>query len=411
MRKPVYVIVTPFYPSPREWQGAFCHDFAKAVAKTGRFDVRVFKPGRFSAYEYDGMRVAAFDEKMLPSAVFPFAFACRNARRFLAALAREGIDMRDVAVCHAHTAFFGIYPLALKKKTASCLSLLHHHDPQSFGLNLGALRHFPPYNMVQFPLLRKMHEAIDMHVFISSMVEKSFRSAPDASWTDYADYRRQMRWLGAFRPARIRRSCVLHNGVDVSRFSPAPPGAVRDGVFTIGCIGNFAVWKDQITLLRAAALMRADGIRNFRIRFVGSGPCLAECRRFASENGLDGIVSFEKECDHTRLPDFYRSLDLFALPSFFEGFGCVLTEAFACGVPFVTCEGQGMDDLVPPHERGRRLVPPRNPVALAEAIVRQMRDPAPQTLAGEIAIRPLVERFLDAVDRGRAGLSARASGA
>ena len=195
MGKPVYIVITPFFPSPTNWSGAYCYDFVVALRKTGHYRVEVFVPGKGDDYTIGDIRVHRFATRQLPSNVLPFLFSRRNQRNFLHAVDRIGIDIADVAVCHGHTANFTIYPLAVKRYNKKSLAVLHHHDPASFGLNLGLLRCFWPYNLMMFPVLRRLHEQMDVHVFISKLVRRSFLSAPDAEWTVYDGYRRQMRWL------------------------------------------------------------------------------------------------------------------------------------------------------------------------------------------------------------------------
>ena len=266
--------MTPFFPSPTNWRGAYCLDFAKALERKLKSEERrtkgeawqicVFVPNVGGDYEIDEVKVYTFRERRLPSNIFPNLFVQANQKAFLSAVERAGIRLEDVAVCHGNTANFGIYPLVVKKRNPKCKTLLHHHDLASFGLNMGALRHCWLYNMIQFPILRRMHEAIDTHVFISEASRSSFLSAPDASWTVYEDYRRQMRGL-PYRPARIRDSVVLHNGVDMRTFHKEPDrrrsmGEVDRTTFIIGCISNFIDLKDQETLIRAVGLLVEKGL-------------------------------------------------------------------------------------------------------------------------------------------------------
>ncbi len=397
----LYVVITPFFPASDSWRGAYCYDLAKALQKTGRYDVRVFVPGTGPDYDYQGVHVRRFPVKALPSAVFPFLFARYNVQSFLQKLKSEGIAPADVAVCHGHTAFLGIYPLALKRLNPKCLTLLHHHDLASFGLNLGRLRHFWPHKVVNFFLLRRMHERMDAHVFLSRKAETSFRAVPDASWSAYEDYRKQMWGLGFFRSPRIRHALVLHNGVDCRQFTPE--GRAGHSEFVIGCIANFGELKDHHSLLEALNRIR-NQLGDWRLRLIGSGPTLADCKSYVTEHGQQNRVSFETEVDHTQLPDFYRSFDLFVLPSYFEGFGCVFTEAWACGTPFITCEGQGMDDLILPEERHLWLCRPMNSADLAEKILHYYKNRPGQHMAGPIDIDVLVPRFVEQVEALRVKL-------
>lgn len=397
--KPIYVVVTPFFPSPDSWRGVYCYDFVQALRRIGRYDVRVFVPDAGPDYDYQGVHVCRFPVRKLPSAILPFLFAGWNVHSFLRKLQAEGVLPAEVAVCHGHTASCGIYPLALKRQNTKCLALLHHHDLASFGMNTGRLRHVWLHKIINFFQLRWMHERMDVHIFLSRKSETSFRAVPDASWSVYDDYRRQMRGLGLFRSARIRQSLVLHNGVDCRQFTSA--GRDVHSGFVMGCIANFGKLKDHHSLLEALSRVR-NQLGDWRLRLIGSGPTLASCKAYVAEQGLQGRVAFETEVDHTQLPEFYRSLDLFVLPSYFEGFGCVFTEAWACGAPFITCEGQGMDDMILPEERGLWLCKPMNPADLAEKILHYYKNRPEQRMAGPIDIDVLVPRFVEQVEALRA---------
>lgn len=390
--KPVYLYITSFFPSPTSWRGAFCYDFVRALQRTEKYDVRVFVPGKGEDYDYQGIHVYRFPTRCLPSGIFPFLFSAWNKKSFLRKLEAVGINPESVAVCHSTD---GIYVDAVKKLNPGCLALQQHHNLASFGGCNGRLRHFWLHKVINFPIYRKYHELMDAHVFLSRAAEKSFRAVPDASWSQYEDYRRQMRGLGFFRGPKIKRSILLHNGVDMHQFNPA--GRKPHDGFVIGCIGNFNQIKDQITLLKALDKIKG-WLGNWRLRFIGSGPLLQQCKDYVAENKLEDNVSFESEVDHTQLPDFYRSLDLFVLPSYFEGFGCVFTEAYACGMPFITCEGQGIDDLIPEAERPLWLCKQRDPNDLAEKILAYYQHRPVQHLSGPIDIDTLVLNFVKEVE-------------
>lgn len=431
MCKSIYICVTPFFPTPTSWRGPFCYDFVKALERTSKYRVLVFKEGDGSDYKIGGVKVHTFKTKHLPSNIFPFLFKRYNQRNFLKKVkevlsveircgsTENGSAFDSVEVVHAHTANYGIYAEAMKRVNQMCKTLLHHHDPQSFGLGLGILKHCSIYNAWLFRRFRKIFEEVDWHVFISEMVKRSFLSAPDASWTAYANYRQQMHGPQLFhcRPARIKRSYVLHNGVDTSVFQKSARSRPASSTFTIGCIGNFIDWKDQETLIRAVGLMGGKGwpskdgkpIEQIKVVFIGSGPLLERCRCLAAEieekvNAFAGALDhrprlqvsfdFQSEVRHEKLRDFYRSLDLFVLPSYFEGFGCVFTEAWACGVPFMTCEGQGVDDMISEGNRQSWLIKPRDAVELADKIAKYIKNRPEQKLDGPVDIVALVDEFV-----------------
>ena len=383
--------------------------------------VEVFVSGDGDDYEIEGIKVWRFKEKILKGYVLPLLFRKHNEQSFLAAVARAGVKIGDVAVCHGNTARFAIYPLALKRLNPKIKTLLHHHDLASFGLNLGVFHRCSFYNVFLFRQMRTLHEQIDCHVFISEASRRSFLAAPDADWTVYEDYKAQMRGPRMFgcRPARIRESVVLHNGVDVGLFGRVERVECVDwegeGInrvervetcraFVIGCVGNFERLKDQMSLLEAVEILnrvervetcRERGGEGVKVVFVGSGPERVKCEAYANEKGLD--VEFRDEVRHEELPEFYRELDLFVLPSYFEGFGCVYAEAWSCGVPFIACEGQGIEDVISPEDRGKWLCKPRDARDLAKKIGAYIENRWEQKLTGPVDVDTLVAKFCDSV--------------
>ncbi len=395
MKRPLYLVVTPFFPSPKSWRGPFCYDFVKALMRTKKYDVRVFIPGCGEDYDYQNVHVHRFPIRMLPSGLLPFLFMKQNVASFIRKVLGCNIDIHNVAVCHAHTGVNGCYALAVKKLNPSCITLLHHHDPASFGLRLLRVGLIWINRFFAYFSIKRMHERIDIHVFISKIVEKSFRMAPRTDWTTYLPYQRVGRGVSFLHPAKIKRGILLHNGVDCVQFNSQ--GRRVNDDFVMGCIANFVDWKDQFSLLQAILRVK-EQLGNWKLRLIGTGPLFARCKAYVREHNLEAYVSFEKEVDHTQLPDFYRGLDLFVLPSYFEGFGCVFTEAWACGTPFITCEGQGMDDLILPEERELWLCKPKNPQDLAEKILHFYLHRPEQHLSGPIDIDVLVPQFVETLE-------------
>jgi glycosyltransferase involved in cell wall biosynthesis len=74
---------------------------------------------------------------------------------------------------------------------------------------------------------------------------------------------------------------------------------------------------------------------------------------------------------------WYRRASIFCLPSIQEGFGIVFLEAMASGLPVVSTTATAIPEVVPDGRAGL-LVPPRDPPALAAAIVRLLSDAALQ---------------------------------
>ena len=387
VRRP-YLYVTRFFPSPTNWRGAYSLDFVKALQKTGAFEVKVFVPGDGSDYEIDGVTVHTFRMRMLPSASFPFLFERRNQRLFLSRVRDVlGDAAQDVAVCHVNTPLLVSLALAARQIAPSCRTLLHHHCLGSDGLRHGRLCRFAWYRNLMRPAFNRRFEAMDAHVFISKACQSTFTAA------------------SGVEPAR---AIVLHNGVDVELFRPAEDArdsSAEKRRFVIGTVANFNRIKDYPTTARAIARLVKDS-RDVTWRIAGTGEERGSFERLIGELGIRERVEFVGEMSHERLPDFYRSIDLFVLPSYWEGFGCVYTEAYACGVPFIACKtGNGIIDLVEERRFGDGkdenlwLIARGDDEGLARRIAHVMENRPRMTLTGEHRIDPLVEGFKDAVLR------------
>ncbi|MDZ7852127.1 MAG: glycosyltransferase family 4 protein [Halomonas sp.] len=95
---------------------------------------------------------------------------------------------------------------------------------------------------------------------------------------------------------------------------------------------------------------------------------MAETRRL----GLAERLGFVGERNADELAAAYRQADLFVLPSFYEGYGMVVTEALSRGLPVITTTGGALADTLPP-EAGI-AVPPGDADALREALSSWMDD-------------------------------------
>ena len=99
----IYIYITPFFPSAKRWQGGFCYDAVEALKKVSDFDVRVIKTGETNDdYEYNGVRVYGLRRLKLPLDCAPFLFTWLNGFLLKRKLKKIGVDIRDVAVCHAN---------------------------------------------------------------------------------------------------------------------------------------------------------------------------------------------------------------------------------------------------------------------------------------------------------------------
>ena len=146
--------------------------------------------------------------------------------------------------------------------------------------------------------------------------------------------------------------------------SPAPP--------LLLFVGRLRYYKGLDTLIQALPNLRAQLV------VVGIGPMAAEWKALAERVGVAGQIAWLGEAPDADLPVLYHLADLFVLPASHssEAFGLVQVEAMAAGVPSVCTElGTGTSYVNQDGVTGR-VVPPRDPSALAAAINDLLADPA-----------------------------------
>lgn len=392
----VYLVLTTYFPTSTSWRCAYVYDQVRTIQSL-RPEMRVVVVNLDAAedYRYGGILVWGGFRRFSfsGSGLFPHGLAFANARRLRACLRAHGLAFERVRVVHAHLPSVGALAVVGRRMfpNAKVLVQYHHSDPSSV-LGLGTLASVMCYRFYR-RVLGQADCVVSISDFVTRMILGFPRNPPARHYPPVERSRRILRWFAPARPKRVLR---LHNGVDTAQFRPGAGGYAHGGGFVLGCIANFIDSKDQMTLLRALVEVGAQ-LGDWRLRLIGSGPMLPTCRAYVAEHNLQERVSFETEVDHSRLPDFYRSLDLFVLPSFFEAFGCVFTEAWACGTPFVTCEGGGMDDMILPKERHLWLCRPRDPRDLSEKILYYYRNRPTQHMAGPVDINVLVAHFLEQI--------------
>lgn len=165
---------------------------------------------------------------------------------------------------------------------------------------------------------------------------------------------------------------VVPLGIDFSRLRPIDAKGLR---LSLG-LGNvpillyvgFCTPRKGLEYLAQAMQLLSDDVRlvlvgrwekDYRAKFYRA---LGAARDHIIEAGY---VPDEE------LPAYYTMADIFVFPTLLEGFGLPLAEALACGTPAITTNAGSSPEIIGP---GGRIVPPRDPVALATAINELLAD-------------------------------------
>jgi glycosyltransferase involved in cell wall biosynthesis len=171
----------------------------------------------------------------------------------------------------------------------------------------------------------------------------------------------------------------LPNGIDPARLKPVrDPSLVRWDLKlsrrapVIAMIGRLAPVKGADLFLWAAhRMLRARPELRFLV--IGEGPERGALEALARELGLEGGVRFLGHRDD--LPDLLQIVDVVLMPSRHEGMPLSLLEALALGKPVVAAAVGGIPEVLRDQEQGV-LVPPENPLLLADAALALLAQPA-----------------------------------
>lgn len=215
------------------------------------------------------------------------------------------------------------------------------------------------------------------HALFGPLYRRAYRRARLICVSSYTEKQVRAALPGA-------QTTVIMNGMDTSRTAhldqPAAP-ITRRGP-TILAVGQVKPRKGYHILTQAMPLVRAE-FPDAEAVIIGSAtadPTYVQWMHdYLAKAGQPDAVRLLGRVDDATLNGWYGAADVFALPALnisgrFEGFGLVYLEASAAGLPVVGTMDCGAEDAVRDGETGL-LVPQNDPQAVADAIVRMLRDP------------------------------------
>jgi glycosyltransferase involved in cell wall biosynthesis len=192
---------------------------------------------------------------------------------------------------------------------------------------------------------------------------------------------------------------VIYNGIDRSEFD-APPSKesarlsldLKNDEFIIGVIAHLSKEKGHAFLLESLAAV-IEKIPRCKLMIVGDGYLRSELERQAEMLLPAGSVLFLGQ--RGDLANVLSAMDLFVLPSSWEGFGIILAEAMYMRVPVITTSDGGGCAEVVQDDDGGRLVPYGDRTALGNEILRFYNNASYRAEQGMLG-RARVERMFSA---------------
>ncbi len=203
-----------------------------------------------------------------------------------------------------------------------------------------------------------------------------------------------------YSPDYIRRNLKKYKvkanyippGVDVSIFRPSPKKPGND-VLYVGRIEKNSDWKGIKYLLDAISIIKISKT-DISLRLVGLGDRVDYYKKYAETLGINKNVTFVGCKVGVDLVREYQKSKSLVLPSITESesFGMVLIEMGACGKPVVGTNVGGIPFVIDDNKTGL-LVPPKDPKALADAIIKILTDPQLAKKMGENGYKKVKENF------------------
>lgn len=167
-------------------------------------------------------------------------------------------------------------------------------------------------------------------------------------------------------PARFT---IVPGAVDTLRFTPGEPPS--GGPARILYHGRVDRRKGVLDFLQS--LVRVEGA--WEATVSGIGPDLDAAQQLGQELSLAERVTFSGYADYAAVPDLYRRHDIFASPTYAEGFSNTILEAMASGLAVLSCHSVGVVDCVRDGDNGL-LTEPGDIVAQAKELTRLVGDQA-----------------------------------
>jgi len=280
-------------------------------------------------------------------------------------LLQKGIDTR---VLHTEQAFnYKLWKEVEKLIKELDIDIVHAHGTRAMSNVFYAARklnipliytvHGWSFHLDQKPMVRKIRELSEK--FLTGKATKTIcvsKSNQNDGITRF----------------NMKRSVVIYNAVNLEKFNPDKPFKnIREELniapekTLIGYIVRITVQKDPVTMLKAMKIA-VEKDKNIMLLMVGEGDLKEESKQIVKEMNLEENVIFQPF--RSDIPDILNAIDIYCLPSLWEGFPIGIIEAMAMRKAIIATPVDGNTELVEDKKTGL-LVPIQSPEKLAESIL------------------------------------------
>lgn len=282
---------------------------------------------------------------------------------------RNVIENNAIEIVHSHgykSDFYGLW--AVRKTGAGTVATCHGWPGKNLSLEM--------YYALDKLILRRF----DCLVPVSDRVQRILRA-----------------W--GVSEQRIR---YVSNGVDTDRFCISPLDETADSRTRkrVGVVARLSPEKGIPFLFRAIKGVLQEFPKT-ELCLIGDGPERSRLEALAAELGIGANVSFWGT--QTDMPGVYSKLDVFVLPSLYEGLPMALLEAMASGRPVIATKVGNIPEVLL-RDRTGILVEPGDANALKDALLHYLRDPdtarefgrnAMERIRADYSAKSMAQKYLE----------------
>ena len=194
----------------------------------------------------------------------------------------------------------------------------------------------------------------------------------------------------------LKRSTVIYNGINTNKFNPEKSyhdirkefNISKDKTL-IGFIVRMTIQKDPLTLITAMKIV-LEQTNDIVLIMIGEGDLKDQAVQMVTELGLEANIIFENF--RQDVPDILNAIDIYCLPSLWEGLPIGILEAMAMGKVVIATPIDGTKEILI-HNQNGIIVPVKNSKRLAEAILDVHNDSQLRQKLSENAIKTIHEKF------------------
>jgi len=139
---------------------------------------------------------------------------------------------------------------------------------------------------------------------------------------------------------------VVPNGVDIEKFHPKSENkAKKSDIIRLITVGRLSITKRVDILIDAVKILVEQG-KKVKLLIVGGGSLKDSLEKLAAKKNLVNFIEFKGIVNSQQMPQLYQNSDLYVSATMQEGMSNAMLEAMACGLPIITTQCEGVDELI-----------------------------------------------------------------